>query len=164
MTFSFVTWIGRSLHKLYILHTCHIHMMYVQYTCYARIVLVFNNDMHSVRIAYVSACCQSSVYGLQLRKYESSHWQSSPCAKVKTAPCKGAVKRENFNQYHFNTCRYTVQSQKRANECLFCANSKYFIKTRNILRQNRKKVCALSWNTAASKGCQDLWRIALAHV
>lgn len=40
-------------------------MMYVQYTCYARIVLVFNNDMHSVRTAYVSACGQSSVYGVQ---------------------------------------------------------------------------------------------------
>ena len=42
----------------------------------------------------------------------------------KTAPCNRAVKRENFNQYHFNTCRYTVQSQNRANERQFRANSK----------------------------------------
>lgn len=43
-------------------------MMYVQYTGCARIVLIFNNGMHGVRTAYVSACGQSSVYGVQLRK------------------------------------------------------------------------------------------------
>ncbi len=59
---------------------------------------------------------------------ESAIDNSSRVLKEKTAPSKGAVKRENFKQYHFNTYRYTVQSQDCANDCQFCANSKFFIK------------------------------------
>lgn len=47
---------------------------------------------------------------------ESAIDNSSRVLKVKTAPGKGAVKRENFKQYHYNTRRYMVQSQSRANE------------------------------------------------
>lgn len=45
----------------------------------------------------------------------------------------------NCQRWDYNTRRYTVQSQNRANECQLYANSKCFIKIRDILRQNNKK-------------------------
>lgn len=94
-------------------------------------------------MAYVQAmycpAVNNQFTGYNYGSMESDADSSFRVLKVKKAPSKGAVKRENFKQYHYNMRGYTVQSQSRANECQVCANSKYFIKIRNILRQNNKK-------------------------
>lgn len=90
---------------------------------------------------------------------ESAIDNSSRVLKVKTAPSKGAVKRENFKQYHFNTYRYTVQSQDCANDCQFCANSKYFIN----LERNSHKNSIKSMDSILKHGCVQMLPEPLAH-
>ena len=90
---------------------------------------------------------------------ESAIDNSSRVLKVKTAPSKGAVKRENFKQYHFNTYRYTVQSQDCANDCQFCANSKYFIN----LERNSHKNSIKSMDSILKHGFVQMLPEPLAH-
>lgn len=54
--------------------------------------------------------------GLRVTKMEPAIDSSFYLAKVKKAPCIGAVKRKNFKQYYYITRGYTRQSQNRANK------------------------------------------------
>lgn len=47
----------------------------------------------------------------------------------------------NCQRWDYNTRRYTVQSQNRANECQFCANSEFFINQPAIYIKNSIKMC-----------------------